>query len=136
MVKVPKFGPIGEFLSVEDALLQASRILDSAGMMAQRNNDVEGMANIGALYIELADKLAAVSENSDIDEEALAKKQPLGYVPYVPPVVVPTVDTENEDERTDGEGEEEARSYLQPYSDQQPRQLRVKQGDRWPRIRR
>lgn len=85
MVKRAKFEPIGEILSPETAFVQAASALDVAGMLAVKHDDVEGMSNVAALYIELATRLmGGVPEEEDdeeIDHEALARKVPLGFRP-------------------------------------------------------
>jgi len=95
-----KFEPIGDVLSPEVAFVQAAKALDVAGMIAQRREDVEGLSNVAALYIELSTRMmGGISEDEDdehIDHEALARKQPLGYRPNVEPEITP-VELEEED---------------------------------------
>lgn len=106
MVKRAKFEPIGEILSPETAFVQAANALDVAGMLAVKQDDVEGISNVAALYIELATRLMGGvpedDEEEDIDEEALARKVPLGFRPcLVEDEIVPDeeeIELELEDE--------------------------------------
>lgn len=99
MVAKAKFEPIGEFLSVETAFSQAAMALDVAGAIAQQRQDVEGLSNVAALYIELGARLMGPAEEDEdhVDHEALEKKQPIGYRPCPPPIV-PVEEVELEDE--------------------------------------
>lgn len=86
MVKRAKFEPIGEILSPETAFVQAANALDVAGMLAVKQDDVEGISNVAALYIELATRLMGgvpdeEEDDEEIDHEALARKVPLGFRP-------------------------------------------------------
>lgn len=110
MVKKARFEPIGEFLSPETAFVQAANALDVAGMLAIKQDDVEGISNVAALYIELGTRLMGGvpedEEEEEIDHEALARKVPLGFCPQVveEEEIVPDddeVELELEDERTD-----------------------------------
>lgn len=111
MVKRAKFEPIGDLLSPEVAFVQAAAALDVAGMLAQRKEDGEGMANVAALYMELASRLmGGVPDDDDddeeeVDEEALARKIPLGFCPQVvEDEIIPDeeeIELELEDESTD-----------------------------------
>jgi len=98
-----KFEPIGDILSPEVAFVQAAKALDVAGMIAQRREDVEGLSNVAALYIELSTRMmGGVTDDEDeehIDHEALARKQPLGYRPNVQPEpeIIPVELEEDED---------------------------------------
>lgn len=88
MVKRAKFEPIGDVLSPEVAFVQAAAALDVAGTLAQKKEDVEGMNNVAALYLELASRLMGGvpdddEDDEEIDEEALARKIPLGFCPQV-----------------------------------------------------
>lgn len=97
MVARAKFEPIGEFLSVETAFSQAAMALDVAGRIAQQREDVEGLSNVAALYIELGVRLMGPTEDEEeVDHEALAKKQPLGYCPPTAPAIVPVEEVELE----------------------------------------
>lgn len=109
MVKKAKFEPIGEFLSPETAFVQAANALDVAGMLAIKQDDVEGISNVAALYIELGTRLMGGvpegdEEDEEIDHEALARKVPLGFRPHPTKEIVPDEEEnelELEDERTD-----------------------------------
>lgn len=87
MVKRAKFEPIGEILSPETAFVQAANALDVAGMLAVKQDDVEGISNVAALYIELATRLMGgvpdEEEEEEVDHEALARKVPLGFRPFL-----------------------------------------------------
>lgn len=95
MVAKAKFEPIGDILSPETAFVQASAALDVAGMLAQRQDDIEGLTAVAALYLNLADKLMTGPEIEE--EEEVAEKQPLGFSPRVVPEVQP-VEVEGEDD--------------------------------------
>lgn len=105
MVKKAKFEPVGDILSPETAFIQAANALDVAGALAIQHNDVEGISNVAALYIELATRLmgeAAEEEGDDeeVDHEALARKAPLGFSPAAveQPEIIPVEEPECEDE--------------------------------------
>lgn len=103
MVNKAKFEPIGDILSPEVAFVQAAKALDVAGMIAQRREDVEGLSNVAALYIELSTRMmgggSEEEEDEHIDHEALARKQPLGFMPGPSPEIIPVeLDEEEPDE--------------------------------------
>jgi hypothetical protein len=99
LVTKAKFEPIGDILSPEVAFVQAARALDVAGMLAQRREDIEGLANVAALYIELSGRMmggAPDDEDEEVDHEALARKRPLGFAPDPGPEIIP-VELEEEE---------------------------------------
>lgn len=104
LVTKAKFEPIGDILSPEVAFVQAARALDVAGMLAQRREDIEGLANVAALYIELSGRMMGgvpdEEEDEEVDHEALAKKVPLGFAPDVSPEIIP-VELEEEEEQVE-----------------------------------
>lgn len=111
MVKRAKFEPIGEILSPETAFVQAANALDVAGMLAVKQDDVEGISNVAALYIELATRLMGgvpdEEEEEEVDHDALARKVPLGFRPCLveDEEIIPDdeeVELELDDERVDG----------------------------------
>lgn len=102
MVSKAKFEPIGDVLSPETAFIQAANALDVAATMAIARQDVEGIQNVAALYIELGTRLMGPGpeeeeEEEEVDHEALERKIPLGFSPFVVPEIIPA-ETENEDE--------------------------------------
>lgn len=98
MVAKAKFEPIGDTLSPETAFIQASNALDVAAALAIQHNDVEGLNTVASLYIELGARLMHAVEDGDdddeIDEEALAKKVPLGFNP---PKLIPVAEPEEKE---------------------------------------
>jgi hypothetical protein len=102
LVKKAKFEPIGDVLSPETAFIQAANALDVAGTLAIQHNDVEGISNVAALYIELATRLMGggdeEEDDEDVDHEALARKAPLGFSPAVTPEIIPVEEPECENE--------------------------------------
>lgn len=104
MVSKAKFAPIGDILSPETAFIQAANALDVAGMLAIKQDDVEGMSNVAALYIELGTRLMGGNaeeeddDEDDVDESALARKVPLGFSPTCSPEIIPIEIEEEIDE--------------------------------------
>jgi len=95
--KIPEIEPIGDTISPESALIQASNILDVAAMMAAEARDVEGLATVAALYMEMGIKLITDGPGSDDDEEEKPNKGPLGFVAEEPPVIIPVDEGEEKD---------------------------------------
>ncbi len=104
MVARTKFTPIGTELSPSVAFVQAAYALDVAGMLAQKKEDIEGMCNVGALYIQLAETMMGPGvpqdeEEDEVDHEALARKQGyFGFKPQIVPVEEDIQEVELEDD--------------------------------------
>lgn len=98
MVARPKFEPIGDELSPQVAWVQAAIALDIAGLIAQKREDIEGLCNVASLYTDLAQSMIGVvqADEEEIDQEALERKQPLGFSPC--PAVIPVEEVELENE--------------------------------------
>lgn len=80
LVKKAKFEPIGDILSPETAFIQAANALDVAGAMAIQHNDVEGISNVAALYLELATRLMGGNgEEEEHDHEDEEEKPQFGF---------------------------------------------------------
>lgn len=91
MVAQARFRPIGRELNYLTAFAQASDALDVAGRIAQKNEDIEGLSSVAALYIELAVRLMGPVHEMEEEEES-DEKQPLGFRPEV--TIVPVEEVE------------------------------------------
>jgi hypothetical protein len=56
-------------LGPEEALLQAANALDAAGMEAERRGDIEGMLNVGAMWMKLSEEIMSFSHAAEAAEE-------------------------------------------------------------------
>lgn len=100
MVNKAKFEPIGDVLSPGVAFVQTASALDVAATIAQRQDDIPALLKVAQLYMELSERMMTCLEEDEeeVDEEALAKKQPLGFSPQVDDIIVPELEEELVDE--------------------------------------
>ncbi len=80
--------------------MQTASLLDVAGHLAQKTEDIESLLLIAKMYMELSEKMMITIEEDEeeIDEEALARKSPLGFCPQVDLHIVPDEEEEVIDE--------------------------------------
>lgn len=105
-MKLTKYPPIGEALTIESAAVQAAYALDSSASIAESQRDQAGMLAVGEAWMKLADFLAALQDAEDKKPEKKQTKVPLGFQP-------PTVeksDNDDDDEETLEEKDDDVRS--------------------------
>jgi hypothetical protein len=61
-------------IDLETVLLQAASALDAAGVIAERNNDVEGLLNVSAFWMKFGDTLQEATA-SVVEEDMLGTKK-------------------------------------------------------------
>lgn len=86
MVAKVKFEPIGDIVSPQTAILQASLYLDLAAQIAVENRDVEGLIGAAATYAEIAARLMGPGPEEDDDEDVgpSNSKNPVGFAGKTP----------------------------------------------------